>query len=100
MEKNKRKKWNGYLAAGLFMTGLAVFLGILGYFWTPYSTTAMSAAEKFTAPSMHHIFGTDNFGRDIFSRVMQGLGTIGRPFFNCGRCFVRSIYRIFRRHFR
>ena len=75
MEKNKRKKWNGYLAAGLFMTGLAVFLGILGYFWTPYSTTAMSAAEKFTAPSMHHIFGTDNFGRDIFSRVMQGMST-------------------------
>ena len=75
MENKKRKKWNGYLAAGLFMTGLAVFLGILGCFWTPYSTTAMSAAEKFTAPSMHHIFGTDNFGRDIFSRVMQGLGT-------------------------
>ena len=75
MENKKRKKGNGYLAAGLFMTGLAVFLGILGCFWTPYSTTAMSAAEKFTAPSMHHIFGTDNFGRDIFSRVMQGLGT-------------------------
>ncbi len=52
-----------------------MFLGILGYFWTPYSTTAMSAAEKFTAPSMHHIFETDNFGRDIFSRVMVGLGT-------------------------
>ena len=34
MENKKRKKWNGYLAAGLFMTGLAVFLGILGYFWT------------------------------------------------------------------
>ena len=31
MENKKRKKWNGYLAAGLFMTGLAVFLGILGY---------------------------------------------------------------------
>ena len=75
MENKKRKKWNGYLAAGLFMTGLAVFLGILGCFWTPYSTTAMSAAEKFTAPSIYHIFGTDNFGRDIFSRVMQGLGT-------------------------
>ena len=64
MENKKRKKWNGYLAAGLFMTGLAVFLGILGCFWTPYSITAMSAAEKFTAPSMHHIFGTDNFGRE------------------------------------
>ena len=29
MENKKRKKWNGYLAAGLFMTGLVVFLGIL-----------------------------------------------------------------------
>ena len=27
MENKKRKKWNGYLAAGLFMTGLAVFWG-------------------------------------------------------------------------
>lgn len=57
------------------MTGLAVFLGILGMFWTPYSTTAMSAAEKFVAPSAGHLFGTDNFGRDIFSRVMQGMST-------------------------
>ena len=31
MENKKRKKWNGYLAAGLFMTGLAVFLGISGH---------------------------------------------------------------------
>lgn len=57
------------------MTGLAVLLGIVGFFWTPYSTTAMSAAEKFAPPSLRHLFGTDNFGRDIFSRVMQGLGT-------------------------
>ena len=68
-------KWNKYFVAGLLMTGLAVFLGILGLFWTPYSTTAMSAAEKFAPPSLRHLFGTDNFGRDIFSRVMQGLGT-------------------------
>lgn len=67
--------WNKYLVAGLAMTGLAVFLGVLGLFWTPYSTTAMSAAEKFHSPSLRHIFGTDNFGRDIFSRVMEGLGT-------------------------
>ncbi len=71
-------KWNKYFVAGLLMTGLAVFLGILGLFWTPYSTTAMSAAEKFAPPSLRHLFGTDNFGRDIFSRVMQGLGTTVR----------------------
>ncbi len=69
------EKWNKYFAAGLFMTGAAVLLGIVGFFWTPYSTTAMSAAERFAAPSLRHLFGTDNFGRDIFSRVMKGMGT-------------------------
>lgn len=75
MPPTPSKRWNKYLIAGLSMTGLAVLLGILGFFWTPYSTTAMSAAERFDAPSLRHLFGTDNFGRDIFSRVMQGMGT-------------------------
>lgn len=75
MSKANTQKWNKYLVAGLIMTGLAVLLGILGFFWTPYSTTEMNAAERFAAPSLRHIFGTDNFGRDIFSRVMQGLGS-------------------------
>ena len=75
MSKKVDEKWNKYLVAGLIMTGIAVFLGILGFFWTPYSTTEMNAAERFAAPSLRHIFGTDNFGRDIFSRVMQGLGS-------------------------
>lgn len=75
MPPTPSKRWNKYLIAGLSMTGLAVLLGILGFFWTPYSPTAMSAAERFNAPSLRHLFGTDNFGRDIFSRVMQGMGT-------------------------
>ena len=69
------KKQNKYFLVGLAMTGLAVVLGVLSFFWTPYGPTTMSAAERFNAPSLRHIFGTDNFGRDIFSRVMQGIGT-------------------------
>lgn len=69
------KKQNIYFLLGLAMTSLAVVLGILSLFWTPYSPTAMSAAERFHGPSLRHIFGTDKFGRDIFSRVMQGIGT-------------------------
>ena len=69
------RKQNAYLLVGLAMTGLAVVLGLLSFFWTPFSTTAMSAAERFHAPTLRHLFGTDNFGRDIFSRVMQGIGT-------------------------
>lgn len=68
-------KQNKYLLAGVIMTGIAVLLALVSIVWTPYSTTAMSAAEKFDAPSFRHLFGTDNFGRDIFSRVMKGMGT-------------------------
>ena len=64
MKKNG-KKWNKYLYAGIVMTGIAVVLGILGFFWTPYSTTAMSASEKFSAPSLRHLFGTDNNIMDL-----------------------------------
>ncbi len=69
-----KKKLNAYLIIGLIMTSVTLIIAIVGAFWTPYSTTAMSAAEKFAAPSLKHIFGTDNFGRDIFSRVMKGCG--------------------------
>lgn len=75
MEKRRAGKLNGYLIAGLIMCGAAVFVAVLSLFWTPYSTTAMSASEKFSAPSLTHLFGTDNFGRDILSRVMKGVGS-------------------------
>ena len=66
---------NKYLAAGSILMGTALLLAAVGCFWTPYSTTAMSAADKFLPPSLTHWMGTDNFGRDIFSRVMKGMGT-------------------------
>ena len=43
--------------------------------WTPCDPTAIVGSEKFLGPSLRHLFGTDNFGRDIFSRVMVGVGT-------------------------
>ena len=72
---NRKLKLNKYLIAGLIITGIVIIIGIISAFATPYSTTQMSASEKFAAPSLKHIMGTDNFGRDIFSRVMQGIGT-------------------------
>lgn len=68
-------KQNKYFLAGLFMTSLALLLALISLFWTPCSTTAMSASERFQGPSLQHFFGTDNYGRDIFSRVMKGMGT-------------------------
>lgn len=69
------KRINFSLTAGLIITGLLVVLIIIGSFWTPYDPNAMSAGEKLNSPSFAHIMGTDNFGRDIFSRVLKGAGT-------------------------
>ena len=70
---NKRK-WNGYLIAGVIITSIIVLWILIGHFYTPYPPTKMSSA-KLQGPSLAHLFGTDKFGRDIFSRVMQGSGT-------------------------
>ena len=48
---------------------------MIGRFWTPYGATAMDSLSVNLAPCLTHPMGTDNFGRDILSRVMKGSGT-------------------------
>ena len=67
-------KWNGYLTAGCILTGVMAALILMGFFWTPYDPAAMMTGPKYDAPSLAHLMGTDNFGRDIFSRVLEGAG--------------------------
>ena len=62
-----------FLLVGVIITALVLIVTIVGIFWTPYSPTAMKYG-RFSPPSWAHIFGTDNFGRDIFSRVVKGMG--------------------------
>ncbi len=51
---------------------LAVFLGcaFFGPALAPYDPLATNAARALEAPSWDHWFGTDNLGRDVFSRVI------------------------------
>ena len=78
------QKKNHYLRIGLAITAVITAMALVGCFWTPYTPTAMSGSEKFAAPSLRHLFGTDNFGRDIFSRVMVG----ARTTFSISACTV------------
>ena len=66
---------NAYFVTGGILSGILMAVILVGFFWTPYSTTAMNAAEKMKAPSLKHLLGTDNFGRDVYSRVVSGMGT-------------------------
>ena len=69
-----KKKGNPFLYIGGVISAAMSILILVGYFWTPYDPTAMES-KKFLPPSWEHLLGTDNFGRDIFSRVLQGTGT-------------------------
>ena len=70
-----KKKGNLFLYIGGGISTIMTALIVLGFFWTPYDPTALDASAKFQPPSAAHIMGTDNFGRDIFSRVMAGAGS-------------------------
>jgi peptide/nickel transport system permease protein len=74
MNKDTLKKVlkDPYMMAGMILTGLMLLMIIVGFFWMPYDPTMMNAQEKLQGISLRHVFGTDNMGRDVFSRVMYG----------------------------
>lgn len=71
----RRRKKNISFYLGLIIISLVIIFVVMGIFWTPYDPNGMSAALKNSPPSLAHLFGTDNFGRDILSRVMVGAKT-------------------------
>lgn len=67
-------KLNPKIFAGLLLVGFFALMALLGQIWTPYSVTRMDSTSVSLAPGLQHLMGTDNFGRDVLSRVMNGLG--------------------------
>ena len=49
-----------------------IILAVLGPFLTPYDPFKISIDQRLTPPSLHNIFGTDEQGRDLFSRIIYG----------------------------
>ena len=57
---------------GFFIVGLLVFMAVFAPLIAPYSPTKMSLRDRLSPPSASHLFGTDDAGRDILSRVIYG----------------------------
>lgn len=49
-----------------------IVMAVIAPLVAPYDPVAQDLAGKLAAPSSEHWFGTDNFGRDIFSRILYG----------------------------
>ncbi len=59
----------------LFAVGVLLSLVIIAIFspyFVPYDPDALSLTDRLRPPGAAHFFGTDHFGRDIFSRVLVG----------------------------
>lgn len=60
------------LAVGAGILGLFLAVGLAAPLLAPYDPIYQDAAVRLVMPSLAHPFGTDNFGRDILSRVIWG----------------------------
>ncbi|MGC9530491.1 MAG: ABC transporter permease [Candidatus Bipolaricaulaceae bacterium] len=59
------------LGAVIVLGALLAIAALAGLF-VPYDPDDLRVVERLQGPSTTHLFGTDNFGRDVFSRVMVG----------------------------
>jgi peptide/nickel transport system permease protein len=57
---------------GVLLVALVLAAAAFGTLLAPYPPDSISLLERFRPPSGSHLFGTDDYGRDLFSRVLAG----------------------------
>jgi len=72
-----KEAWQSFYRNKLALIGLAIviffiILALIAPVIAPYSYKEQVLTDRMQAPSSKHWFGTDDFGRDIFSRVIYG----------------------------
>ena len=60
------------LIIGLTLVSLFVLAALLGPALAPYSPTAQKMSQRLRPPSAEYALGTDDFGRDVLSRILHG----------------------------
>ena len=68
----RRVRKNRLAFSGFAFISLILFAALLAGTLAPYDPLTMVVPDRLQSPSVTHLMGTDNFGRDIFSRVLYG----------------------------
>lgn len=57
---------------GLLVLAVLAFVALAAPLISPYEPNAVAPRDALQPPSSTHLFGTDQYGRDVFSRVLYG----------------------------
>lgn len=74
----RRARQNPLMVAGILICIAWIFVSIFAKYVAPYDPLEQSIMERLMSPSSAHLFGTDQLGRDVLSRVLYG-GRISLP---------------------
>ena len=74
----RRARQNPLMVAGLIICLAWIVISIFARYIVPYDPLEQSIMERLAGPSSAHLFGTDQLGRDVLSRVLYG-GRISLP---------------------
>ncbi len=74
LQRKKMLKWwqSMTMNTGLLIILIVLIIALFPQLFTSYDPTAGDTSAMLQAPSAQHPFGTDNFGRDVFARVLWG----------------------------
>ena len=85
---SRRRRVNWVFTIGCVIVGFMCIVALFPGMFTSYDPNAQDPTAMFVAPCAEHLFGTDNFGRDILTRVVYatridlaiGIGAMIVPF--------------------
>lgn len=67
-----RLKKNKIFMACMFIIILLILSCVFANLIAPYDPAQFKTGDRYETASLHHLMGTDNYGRDLFSRVLYG----------------------------
>lgn len=68
----KKTRRNKSVMIGFFMVIIVVFMALFAPLIAPYPVDEMDMTQQLLSPSSEHWFGTDQYGRDLLTRVIYG----------------------------
>jgi peptide/nickel transport system permease protein len=67
------KRWPTSVKVGTGIVGILALAALFAPLIAPYAPNEIDITSLLSSPSSQHLFGTDDTGRDVFSRTLYGL---------------------------